>query len=455
MRVLREREVEREMDLKIPSVVIFLVFLSIFSGISHAAYCTGGPEEGERTNDYDIAASNLELVRAGSNAKLYQAGPTNARFNVLHLYGETGYETGLAQGLLMKREIKEFVYKTWGYLIKMVIDPEKFSPFMQAMILNKGFDKALDWTARVTAPYTPQAYFDELQGLADGSGVDYNMLLRINLFAELTKASCSFVGAWGSAVSNDNSYQLRALDYDTDGPFKDYPVLTVYHPTQGNHFAQVGWPGSIGALTGISSAQMAISEIGVSFADDSFGQGTENTPPEKVHGKPWMYVLRDVLQYSTTLEEGIKSIQESNRTCNLIIGLGDGKEGYVNGIQYSGYVANPYDDETLLPVNDTWHPQIQNVVYNGMDWNCPTYTSILGEQLQKYHGKIDANTIYRYILPTVQTGNLHIAITDLTDMQYFLSFARASTADESEPFNAYERQFTQIDMKVLFEEKLE
>jgi hypothetical protein len=281
------------------------------------------------------------------------------------------------------------------------------------------------------------------------------MLLRINLFAELTKASCSFVGAWGAAVSNDHSYQVRALDYDTDGPFKDYPVLTVYHPSTGNNWAQVGWPGSIGALTGISSAQMAISEIGVSFADDSFGQGTENTPPEKVHGKPWMYVLRDVLQFSSTLEEGIKSIQESNRTCNLIIGLGDGKENYVNGIEYSGYVANPYDDETLLPVNDTWHPKIQNVVYNGMDWNCPTYTSVLGEQLQKYHGKIDAVSISRYILPTVQTGNLHIAITDLTDMQYFLAFARASTADESEPFNAYERQFTQIDMKALFEEKIQ
>ena len=437
------------------SPLFIVVLLILYLGVSRAAYCTGGPEEGERTNDFDIAAADLELIRTGENAKLYEAGPENARFKVLHLYGNNGYELGLAQGKLMKTEVKEFIYKTWGYLIKMVINPEKFSPLIQAMILNKGFDKALDWTARVTEPFTPQAYFDELRGLADGSGVDYQMLLRINLFAELTKASCSFVGAWGSAVSNDHSYQVRALDYDTDGPFKDYPVLTVYHPSSGNNWAQVGWPGSIGALTGISSAQMSISEIGVSFADDSFGQGTENTPPEKVHGKPWMYVLRDVLQFSSTLEEGIKSIQESNRTCNLIVGLGDGKENYVNGIEYSGYVATPYDDETLLPVNDTWHPKITNVVYNGMDWNCPTYTSVLGEQLQKYHGKIEAVSISKYILPTVQTGNLHIAITDLTDMQYFLAFARASTADESEPFNAYERQYTQIDMKALFEEKME
>ena len=104
------------------------------------------------------------------------------------------------------------------------------------------------------------------------------------------------------------------------------------------------------------------------FADDSFGQGTwpeGDTPPEKVKGEPWMFVLRDVLQFSDSLESGIQRITDANRTCNLIIGLGDGEEGMVNGIEYSGYVAVPYNDEALLPVNDTWHPKIDDVVYNG------------------------------------------------------------------------------------------
>ena len=67
-------------------------------------------------------------------------------------------------------------------------------------------------------------------------------------------------------------------------------------------------------------------------------------------------------------------MQDSNRTCNLIVGIGDGKAEMVNGIQYSGYVANPYWDVNQLPVNDTWHPKIDNMVYNGMDWDCPSYT---------------------------------------------------------------------------------
>lgn len=32
-------------------------------------------------------------------------------------------------------------------------------------------DRALDWTAQVTAPFTPQAYYDEVRGIADASGI--------------------------------------------------------------------------------------------------------------------------------------------------------------------------------------------------------------------------------------------------------------------------------------------
>ena len=101
--------------------------------------------------------------------------------------------------------------------------------------------------------------------------------------------------------------------------------------------------------------------------------------------KPWMFILRDVLQYANSLEEAKATVANANRTCNLILGLGDGEEAKVTGTEFSGYVANFYGDVDLLPVNDTWHPVVENVVYNGMDWLCPGYTQKLGEQLQKWH----------------------------------------------------------------------
>ena len=95
---------------------------------------------------------------------------------------------------------------------------------------------------------------------------------------------------------NGKTYQLRALDFDTDGPFKDYPQITVYHPSEGYPYANVGWPGTVGLLTGFSSQQLGISEIGVSFPDDSFGQGTDNTPPEVVKGQ-YIYMYIYVYMY--------------------------------------------------------------------------------------------------------------------------------------------------------------
>jgi hypothetical protein len=84
-------------------------------------------------------------------------------------------------------------------------------------------------------------------------------------------------------------------------------------------------------------------------------------------------------------------------------------------------------------VNETWHPVIDDVVYNGMDWLCPAYTGALGEQLQKYYGKIDEFSTIEHILPTVQTGDLHIAFSDLSTMQWYISYARRSDADPNEP----------------------
>ena len=124
---------------------------------------------------------------------------------------------------MQKEFLIEFVAKTYEYFVGLALDelPGVVPKIIQEKIIVGGLNAALDWAAEVTAPYTPQEFFDELHGLADASGVDYQTLLRLNMFPELTKASCSFYGAWGAATSDaelggtGHVYQLRALDYDT------------------------------------------------------------------------------------------------------------------------------------------------------------------------------------------------------------------------------------------------
>lgn len=99
------------------------------------------------------------------------------------------------------------------------------------------------------------------------------------MLPSLTQGHCSMFGAWGNATmksQNGDLIQLRALDWydkcipflhlylsilidcrtkyiskrDTDGPFKDFPMVSVYHPTDGNAFANIAFTGFIGSITG-------------------------------------------------------------------------------------------------------------------------------------------------------------------------------------------------------------
>ena len=58
------------------------------------------------------------------------------------------------------------------------------------------------------------------------------------------------------------------------------------------------------------------------------------------------------------------------------------------------------------------------------------------------------------ILPTVQTGNLHIAVYDLTNMDMYVSFARESYRTPTEPTYAYQRGFFKLAGDMLFENKI-
>lgn len=124
-----------------------------------------------------------------------------------------------------------------------------------------------------------------------------------------------------------------------------------------------------------------MSEIGVSFPDTTFGK-------ESRFGNPFTFVLRDVLQWDSTLEESIKRMKTTKRTCNLILGVGDGK-GEFRSFQYSHSVCNVIGDTNPLPVAD-WHQPIEHAVYYGMDWLCPPFHERLNELLNKYHGEISA-----------------------------------------------------------------
>jgi len=91
--------------------------------------------------------------------------------------------------------------------------PKKIPKFLQNGAANLAVGTVLDLNYEITLPYTNKKYYEEMQGIADGSGVDIKYLRRIHMIGELTKGSCSMFGAWGKATTNGQTVQLRALDW--------------------------------------------------------------------------------------------------------------------------------------------------------------------------------------------------------------------------------------------------
>lgn len=52
-------------------------------------------------------------------------------------------------------------------------------------------------------------------------------------------------------------------------------------------------------------------------------------------GKPWTYALRDVLQFSKTIDDALLNLNQTDRTCSVYLGIGSGTNNTYRIIEYS------------------------------------------------------------------------------------------------------------------------
>jgi hypothetical protein len=124
--------------------------------------------------------------------------------------------------------------------------------------------------------------------------------LENNLFA-LTKTftkvmnklriHCSFMATWGSKTKGGKLYTMRNLDWASNTGLNKHKIIFVWKVKGTIPHATIGFPGIIGALTGISQAGLTVHEAGL----DSM-KATEL-------GLQWTLRLRYILMHARNLAE--------------------------------------------------------------------------------------------------------------------------------------------------------
>jgi len=426
------------MEMRLLGLLSTIVTIALLAQVAQCqlSYCTGQPNLNAPQTDAPV------FVKQVPNGKLYQVGKGDERFWLVHVWG-SAYEMGFAHGSLLTAQIQQFLPAVLEHFIEEAeAEVDKYINDQWAYYVSKyGLEAALDLTYELTREYTPQYFYDELNGIAAATNVSYNMLLQLHMMPELLKAQCSIFGAWNTATPDKHLIQLRALDWDTSGPMQNFPAVVVYHPSNGNGhaFANVGWTGWIGLLTGMSAVQMAISE---KVTDHVFGTTSRI-------GYPFHFLMRDVMQYDENLDAAITRMSNARRTCAIWLGVGDNKLYRANLFQYSYSELVVIDPDTVIdyPSNETKyeHPLIPDVVYWGIHQQC--FSALLQQQL----GNITQLNTIRNVIPLSQTGDLHAAVYDLTAMTMYVANARGD--GETGPLQAYGRPFVFLNMNALFAEK--
>lgn len=415
-----------------------VVFAAVLAGAHAQTGCSGTP------NLNPVYTSAPVLVGKVPNGVRYTVGDMTPALTVLHLYG-SDFEQGQAYGQLMNKEINTLVPEFFQYVYSQMDQYLSFLPEnVRQQVEEWGADALLNMTYDATAPYIPQHYQDMAAGLSNGTGIDATTMMHLSLFPELTKMACSMFGGWGPATANTSSglVQLRALDWSTDGPFQQFPVLAVYHPAAGygQTFASMGWAGLMGSITGYSSAQMAISEK-VWLHYDGVAS---------IFGIPTTFLLEDILRWDMDTDQSLSRIATANRTNSIFIGIGDKYNNEFKAIEYSHQQVNVYNDRNYPTYAN--HDQFDSLLFVDKHTQ-PSSDPCLNSLLHKFYGNLSPMNTLQYITSQFQTGNMHIAVYDFQNSLMYVANALPPNAT-GYISNAYDNTFIRLNMTALFAQAL-
>ena len=216
---------------------------------------------------------------------------------VLVLQG-SHYQMGVAHGQLLKLEARQTI--------------EAYLAFAAAQGMTQAKLIAL---YQQQEQYIPQAYKDEMNGLAHSSGLQLAQIQAAHAIP--TAFHCSGAALWGTTSADLKAYHTRSLDYPLniggDNPIQQNGVVVVYRPSGGYAHVVIGWSGFCGCVTGMNTQGISLGEM------------TSKSKDENYAGMPMIFMLRHILEKASSLEQSTTIMKNGPRTCGYNFIVVDGK----------------------------------------------------------------------------------------------------------------------------------
>ncbi len=300
---------------------------------------------------------------------------------VLHLSG-TPYERVYQHGKLLREKIQGLI-----------------SAYIEGQVKKTISEEMLTSAARKTEKFILEEFKEEMKGIAEGADVPYEKIRASHIFLDLyvnpnqqrlkkMLFQCSNFAVFGKATKDKKIIHGRNLDWFDWGILSDYAVVIFAKPDSGNAYISVGWPGCVGVLTGMNEKNISLGQMVV--------KGSDN----QIEGVPHFFLMRQVVQYASSLEEAEKILKEAPRTTCWNVVISDGKVPSAILVEYSAKnisVIKPKDGviySTNHFVSDTLKEQMK--IYP------PTNNSLarhirLEELIGENYGKIDKEKAIKFL----------------------------------------------------------
>ncbi|MBC8357287.1 MAG: peptidase C45 acyl-coenzyme A:6-aminopenicillanic acid acyl-transferase [Planctomycetes bacterium] len=236
------------------------------------------------------------------------------------------------------------------------------------------------------SPHIPERHKTETRAMAASLGLEDELAQTLNVFPELFH--CSGFAVYGKATKDGKLYHGRVLDYMTTIGLQDAATTFVVAPEGQNAFANIGYAGFIGSVSGMNARGISLGEMG------GRGEGQWD-------GVPMATLMRRALEECSTLDEVMDLWTKSPRTCEYYYVFADGKTNRAVGV-----AATPESIDFILPGQG--HELLGPGIEDAVVLSAGSRLEKLRERVTQRYGDIDAE-VGQWLMsrPVAMESNLH------------------------------------------------